>query len=147
MNLVKHGSKVNALPDELSFLCSKALRTGSRFLPTRSRSDPRTLLLELNNPTGHHVRNSADANVLFIEGDSREGRPGIPFRLALTVIDTRSCAPVPNAVVDLWHCDAAGLYSHYIASSLGQMGGPTDNTTFFRGEQTTLLIISTYEQS
>jgi protocatechuate 3,4-dioxygenase beta subunit len=64
---------------------------------------------------------------------NREGRPGISLRLAITVLDTRSCLPIPNAVVDLWHCDSAGLYSHYIAASQGQMGGPNDASTFFRG--------------
>jgi len=64
---------------------------------------------------------------------NREGRPGIPLRLAVTVLDTRSCLPIRNAVVDIWHCDSAGVYSHYIADSQGQMGGPTDASTFFRG--------------
>ncbi len=66
--------------------------------------------------------------------ENREGRPGIPLRLAVTVVDVRSCLPVSNAVVDLWQCDSTGLYSHYIAASQGQMGGPTDASTFFRGK-------------
>jgi len=64
---------------------------------------------------------------------NREGKPGIPLRLAVTVLDTRSCLPIRNAVVDIWHCDSGGVYSHYIAASQGQMGGPTDASTFFRG--------------
>jgi len=50
-------------------------------------------------------------------------------------VDTRSCLPVYNAVVDLWHCDSAGIYSHYIAASQGQMNGQNDNSTFFRGKR------------
>jgi protocatechuate 3,4-dioxygenase beta subunit len=70
-----------------------------------------------------------------VRQDITEGRPGFSLRLAITVLDTRTCLPVPSAVVDLWHCDSAGLYSHFMASS--QMGGPTDGSTFFRGQQVT----------
>lgn len=65
---------------------------------------------------------------------NREGRAGLPLRLSITVLDVRSCSPVRNAVVDLWHCDSTGIYSHFIAASQGQMGGPTDASTFFRGK-------------
>lgn len=65
---------------------------------------------------------------------NREGRAGLPLRLSITVLDVRSCSPVRNAVVDLWHCDSTGIYSHFIAASQGQMGGPTDTSTFFRGK-------------
>ena len=65
---------------------------------------------------------------------SSEGKGGIPFRLTLNVLDTTTCLPLSNAVVDLWHCDAEGIYSHYVAASLGQFNAPTDNSTFFRGK-------------
>lgn len=70
---------------------------------------------------------------------TREGRPGLPLRLSITVLDVRTCTPVRNAVVDLWHCDSQGVYSHYIAASQGQMGGPTDASTFFRGRTNMFL--------
>lgn len=63
-----------------------------------------------------------------------EGRAGIPLRLSLTILNTKSCSPIADALVDLWHCDSAGVYSHFIAASLGQMNGRTDNSTFFRGK-------------
>ncbi|CAF1349450.1 unnamed protein product [Adineta steineri] len=72
-----------------------------------------------------------------VRNDITENRPGIPLRLSITVVDIRSCLTIPNAVVDLWHCDGIGLYSHYIAASQGQMNGPNDNSTFFRGQQIT----------
>ncbi len=43
-----------------------------------------------------------------IRGDIREDRAGVPLRLALRVMDNDTCAPVSNAVVDIWHCDATG---------------------------------------
>ena len=64
-----------------------------------------------------------------------EGKPGIPLRLALTILDTKSCSPISGALVDLWHCDTSGAYSHFVASGMGGMNRQTDNTTFFRGKR------------
>jgi protocatechuate 3,4-dioxygenase beta subunit len=47
-----------------------------------------------------------------VRSDIREGRDGAPLRLGVRVRDaTAGCDPVPNAVVDVWHCDATGSYS------------------------------------
>ncbi|CAF0933347.1 unnamed protein product [Rotaria sordida] len=72
-----------------------------------------------------------------VRNDITEGKAGVPFRLTVTVLDTATCSPLSDALVDIWHCDAEGIYSHYIASSLGQNTRQTDNSTFFRGQQVT----------
>ena len=41
----------------------------------------------------------------------REGKPGTPLSLRLTVVDVSTCKPIRGAAVDIWHCDAAGAYS------------------------------------
>lgn len=43
--------------------------------------------------------------------DIRAGAAGVPIKLELTVIDALWCKPVSDFVVDIWHCDANGLYS------------------------------------
>lgn len=43
--------------------------------------------------------------------DIREGAAGVPIKLELTVVDDLWCKPVSDFVVDIWHCDANGLYS------------------------------------
>jgi protocatechuate 3,4-dioxygenase beta subunit len=61
-----------------------------------------------------------------------EGKPGIPLELRIAVLDARTCKPLPNAAIDIWHCDALGLYSGYTAQNpmgpggppLGSQGGP-----------------------
>ncbi len=54
-----------------------------------------------------------------------EDRTGIPLRLRLVVMDSRTCVPLKGAAVDLWHCDAMGLYSGYTAVKMGPGGrGP-----------------------
>lgn len=63
--------------------------------------------------------------------DITEGRPGLPTTVRLQVVDS-TCKPLPGARVDIWHCDAAGLYSGYA----GQPGGvSTQGETFMRGTQ------------
>jgi len=53
-----------------------------------------------------------------------EDRTGIPLLLRLVIEDSRTCAPIVGAAIDLWHCDAMGLYSGFTKTSLGGPGGP-----------------------
>jgi protocatechuate 3,4-dioxygenase beta subunit len=41
----------------------------------------------------------------------REGKPGMPLTLRLTVVDVSTCRPIKGAAVNVWHCDAGGTYS------------------------------------
>lgn len=45
--------------------------------------------------------------------DVVEDRVGVPLRLAVEVLDVEDQTPVPNAIVEIWHCDAEGRYSGY----------------------------------
>jgi protocatechuate 3,4-dioxygenase beta subunit len=63
-----------------------------------------------------------------VRRDITEGRPGAPLDLKITVIDAAKCTPIAGAAVDLWHCDASGVYSGF-QSGAGQ--------TFLRGTQLT----------
>jgi protocatechuate 3,4-dioxygenase beta subunit len=71
-----------------------------------------------------------------IRSDPADGsvRPGVPLRLALRVsrLARGACAPLPGATVDLWHCDALGVYS-----DVQDPGGSTVGRKFLRGYQTT----------
>ncbi len=53
-----------------------------------------------------------------------EGRAGVPLALRLVVLDARSCTPLAHAAVDVWHCDAMGLYSGYTKQNPMGAGGP-----------------------
>ncbi|PTR24785.1 dioxygenase-like protein [Rhodococcus sp. OK519] len=104
-----------------------------------------------------------------IRRDIREDRPGLEVALALRVQDVRNCSPdgavpgIANAVVEIWHCDAGGVYSGYEADSVAANSGApstgspssiitmsdgsyslddgqiptTDDGTYLRGAQTT----------
>jgi protocatechuate 3,4-dioxygenase beta subunit len=71
-----------------------------------------------------------------IRTDIREDRPGTPLRLAVRVQDAEKCAPVRDAVVDIWHCDAGGVYSGFESASRGQ-GNQRDEEIYLRGAQVT----------
>jgi protocatechuate 3,4-dioxygenase beta subunit len=58
----------------------------------------------------------------------REGRPGTALTLRLTVVNASTCKPIRGAAVDVWHCDALGVYS-------GVQGAA--GSTFLRGIQRT----------
>jgi len=71
-----------------------------------------------------------------IRSDPADGtrRPGAPLRITLRVsrLAGGTCASLPGAVVDVWHCDAAGAYS-----GVADRGGSTVGHAFLRGFQTT----------
>jgi len=58
-------------------------------------------------------------------------RPGVPLalRIAVSSFGAATCAPLAGAMVDIWQCDAAGIYSDVAGTSGGQ--------NFLRGYQTT----------
>jgi protocatechuate 3,4-dioxygenase beta subunit len=62
-----------------------------------------------------------------IRSDLREDRAGVVLRLALRVQDaSKGCRPISNAVVDIWHCDAEGVYSGFESASSGGDGARPD---------------------
>jgi protocatechuate 3,4-dioxygenase beta subunit len=67
----------------------------------------------------------------FYRQDIREGRPGLPLDLVLTVISTTAgCVPIAGASVEIWQCDASGHYSEY-----AQPGYDGTGQTYLRGLQ------------
>jgi protocatechuate 3,4-dioxygenase beta subunit len=79
-----------------------------------------------------------------VRSDITEGKDGTPLDLKITVVDATGCAPIKDAAIDVWHCDAAGVYSGFSqAGGGGPGGGPggaqsaTDDQTFLRGTQVT----------
>ena len=64
-----------------------------------------------------------------VRRDITEGRAGTALLLNLTVVNASTCRVVRNAAVDIWHCDALGVYSGAIANNSG--------TNFLRGIQRT----------
>jgi protocatechuate 3,4-dioxygenase beta subunit len=62
-----------------------------------------------------------------------DGKEGAPLALALRVVEAGTCAARKDARVDVWQCDALGLYSGYARQATGSAEGET----FLRGTQFT----------
>jgi len=72
--------------------------------------------------------------------DVREGRPGLPLVLQFTIVNAKTCKPIRNADVEIWHADASGEYSGFDGGSVGPGGpgggsGPETKTRYLRGHQ------------
>src|SRR5664279_717549 len=69
-----------------------------------------------------------------IRSDPTDGtiKPGVPLQLAIRVfqVNGSACTPLSGAHVDIWHCDATGLYSDEAANN-------TVGKKFLRGYQVT----------
>ena len=61
-------------------------------------------------------------------------KPGAPLALTLVVsrLDAGDCLPLPGAQVDIWHCDAMGVYSDVRDPDFNTIG-----RKFLRGYQVT----------
>ena len=75
--------------------------------------------------------NKRDASITHV--DITEGKTGLPLSMEITVQNAKAgCAVVPNARVDVWHCDKDGYYSGYTNS--GYLGNQNNTSkTFCRG--------------
>lgn len=72
--------------------------------------------------------------------DIREEREGVPLELTFNVSridegDASVCGPMAGALVDVWHCDALGVYSGVEDNAAGDFD--TRGETFLRGYQIT----------
>ena len=47
----------------------------------------------------------------LVRRNIRRGRSGTPLTLRFRVVDATTCRALPDAAVEIWHCDAAGEYS------------------------------------
>lgn len=81
--------------------------------------------------------------------DVTEGKPGAPFELTVQVVASDGCTPVAGVMLEIWHCDAAGIYSghpdlsrdihgslEYLEWGVGHKA-PTNKQIWLRGVQKT----------
>jgi protocatechuate 3,4-dioxygenase beta subunit len=75
--------------------------------------------------------NRSDIRLDPSDGSMKEGVP-LHFVLRVSRFSSNGCAPLVGAVVDVWHCDALGIYSDAIDPSFSTLG-----KKFLRGYQVT----------
>lgn len=71
----------------------------------------------------------------LVREDITEGKDGVPVEYTFTVVDEADdCAPLADALVEIWHCDTLGEYSGFVG---GNGHSEDDDGTFLRGGQLT----------
>lgn len=99
----------------------------------------------------HEPTATSGAGPYYVPGapvrrDVREGREGVPLLLRIRSVQTGDQVALAGATVELWQCDAHGIYSGYqqygaerfpaLVSLALRRFRPTDDATFLRGTQT-----------
>jgi protocatechuate 3,4-dioxygenase beta subunit len=65
-----------------------------------------------------------------------EGQAGVPLTLDIQIIDVNTCEPVPQAFLELWHCNSTGVYSGIVANGNGDSTDTTNlDASWLRGVQ------------
>ncbi len=77
--------------------------------------------------------NRADLRLDPTDGTVKDGMP-LRVRMVVSHVDDSGCAPLPGATVDLWQCDALGVYSD-VRDFQGLFD--TRGKKFLRGHQVT----------
>jgi protocatechuate 3,4-dioxygenase beta subunit len=78
-----------------------------------------------------YVEQRLERSDIRSEPSTGDAKAGVPLALAFRVsqVGSAGCTPLPGAVVDVWHCDASGVYS-----GVSNNGG---GESFMRGWQRT----------
>jgi protocatechuate 3,4-dioxygenase beta subunit len=76
--------------------------------------------------------NRSDIRADGIDGPLRDGAP-LSLTLQVNQVSGSTCAPLAGSYVDVWHCDAQGIYSDVKDNNWGSSTG----STFLRGYQMT----------
>lgn len=126
--------------------CSSGQSSAATSNETLDASNPRTANATSGGaPQGCVVRPAQTEGPYFVDeklnrsdirSDPSDGsvRPGTPLEVAFVVsqLGKGTCTPVAGAVVDVWHCDAAGVYSDVQDPSFDTRG-----KKYLRGHQVT----------
>lgn len=76
-------------------------------------------------------------NHVPVREDVTDGVVGLPSRLSLRIVDAQTCQPVEGADVEIWHVNAAGVYSGHAARMCNAGEAAARRAQFLRGRQIT----------
>jgi protocatechuate 3,4-dioxygenase beta subunit len=72
----------------------------------------------------------------MIRKNMTDGEKGIDMALDIQIIDVATCEPLPTIYVDIWQCNATGVYSSIVANGNADPRDNSDpNNPAFRGLQ------------
>ncbi|KAK0454215.1 aromatic compound dioxygenase [Desarmillaria tabescens] len=72
----------------------------------------------------------------YVRSNMREDQTGVPTYVDIELIDVSTCEPLTGVYLDVWHCNATGVYAGIVAEGNGDSSVEANwNTTFLRGIQ------------
>lgn len=107
-----------------------AVSTGILGMPAAARTRPECIVTPAQTEGPFFVDDRLNRSDIRADPGDGTQRPGVPLTLTLRVsmITAAGCKPLQGALVDVWHCDATGVYS-------GTRDAPFSR--FLRGQQLT----------
>ncbi|KAK4246552.1 Intradiol ring-cleavage dioxygenase [Corynascus novoguineensis] len=74
----------------------------------------------------------------YVREDVVEDQAGVPLLLDYQVVDVETCEPVSSVYVEIWHCNATGVYGGVVAGGNGDTSDESNiDNTWLRGIQPT----------
>ncbi|KAK0454213.1 aromatic compound dioxygenase [Desarmillaria tabescens] len=72
----------------------------------------------------------------YVRSDMREDQIGVLAYVDIELIDVSTCEPITTAYLDVWHCNATGVYGGVVGNGNGDENDASNwNNTFLRGIQ------------
>jgi protocatechuate 3,4-dioxygenase beta subunit len=100
----------------------------------QSRGTPACVVRPSQTEGPYFVEEKLERSDIRSEPGQGTPKPGVPLRVAFKVsrVNAGECVPLAGAQIDVWHCDAAGIYS-----DVRDPGFDTRGQKFLRGYQKT----------
>jgi protocatechuate 3,4-dioxygenase beta subunit len=106
----------------------------SKNAPTQAITVPSCVVKPEQTEGPYFVDEKLNRSDIRFDPSDGSVRPGVPLRLVFQVSEVRdrACTPLQGAIVDIWHCDAEGIYSDVRDPRFNTIG-----KKFLRGYQVT----------
>lgn len=94
-------------------------------------------------PAAYRLQGEMTSGPYYVNGELIQSnitgsQEGIPLFLDIQLIDTNTCQPIEGIYIDIWHCNATGVYSGVKSMDNGNFGDEDNiDTSFLRGIQPT----------
>ncbi|HEX9943889.1 MAG TPA: intradiol ring-cleavage dioxygenase [Thermoanaerobaculia bacterium] len=128
------GAALLAGCDRISVSVERDLPPGEAATATGSSAVPSCVVRPQQTEGPYFVDENLRRNDIRSDPATGEVRPGAPLQLALaaSLVTDGGCTPLSGAHVDLWQCDALGVYSDVVDPGFNTVG-----QKFLRGYQLT----------
>jgi protocatechuate 3,4-dioxygenase beta subunit len=74
----------------------------------------------------------------YVRENVTENQVGVPLLMDYQVIDVATCDPIPDVYLEIWHCNATGVYGGVVAAGNGDANDLSNlDNTWLRGIQPT----------